>query len=83
VVKSRWLRNQFVNRVVALTLAFEYQQSKQVVAGEDLKQDILKTGIRTLQLDTGVSHHTIGKLLRNERVRRKKLAKILRRIRIC
>ena len=23
VVKSRWLRNQFVNRVVALTLTFE------------------------------------------------------------
>ena len=29
--------------------SFEYQQSKQVVAGEDIKQDILKTGIRKLQ----------------------------------
>jgi hypothetical protein len=35
--------------------SFEYQQSKQVVAGEDIKQNILKVGIRKLERDTGVS----------------------------
>ena len=60
--------------------SFEYQQSKQVVAGEDIKQDILKTGIRKLQRETGISHHTIGKILRNEQVRRKTLGKIVQRL---
>jgi hypothetical protein len=62
----------------------EYQQSKQVVAGADIRQDILKFGIRKLERDTGVSHHTLEKILRSEPVRRRTLAKIatgLRRIR--
>jgi hypothetical protein len=57
--------------------SFEYQQSKQAVAGEDIKQDILKTGIRELERKTGVSHHTLEKILRGESVRRKTLAKML------
>jgi hypothetical protein len=50
--------------------SFEYQQSKQIVAGEDVKSDILKAGIRKLEHDTGVSHHTLEKILRAEPVRR-------------
>jgi hypothetical protein len=59
--------------------SFEYQRSKQVVAGEDIKQDILKTGIRKLERDTGASHHTLDKILKGEHVRRKTLAKIMKR----
>jgi hypothetical protein len=60
--------------------SFEYQQSKQVVAGEDLKCDILRVGIRRVERDTGVSHHTLDKILKGERVRRKTLAKIVKRL---
>jgi hypothetical protein len=62
--------------------SFEYQRSKQVVAGKDIKQDILKTGIRKLERTTGLSHHTINKILNGERVRRKTLAKIVKRFQI-
>ncbi len=58
--------------------SFEYQQSKQAVAGEDIKNDILKFGIRKLERDTGVSHHTLNKILKGEPVRRKTLAKIVK-----
>jgi hypothetical protein len=51
--------------------SFEYQQSKQVVAGEDIKNVILKSGIRKVERCTGVSHH-------GEPVRRKTLAKIVK-----
>jgi hypothetical protein len=60
--------------------SFEYQHSKQVVAGEDIKQDILKTGIRRLERNTGVSHHTIDKILKGGRVRRKTLARIVQQL---
>jgi Cro/C1-type helix-turn-helix DNA-binding protein len=53
-----------------------------VVAGEDIRKDILKTGIRKLERDTGVSHHTIDKILKGEPVRRKTLAKILREVQL-
>ncbi len=53
--------------------SFEYQQSKQVVASEDIKQDILKSGIRKLERVTGVSHHTLDKILKGEHVRRRTL----------
>jgi hypothetical protein len=59
----------------------KYQQSKQVVAGEEIKRDILKTGIRKLERGTGVSHHTLVRILRGEAVRRKTLAKIVKQIR--
>lgn len=60
--------------------SFEYQQSKHVVAGEDIKQDILQTGIRTLERNTGMSHHTIDKILKGESIRRKTLAKIMKEL---
>jgi predicted transcriptional regulator len=60
--------------------SFEYQQSKQVVAGEDIKESILKIGIRKLERDTGVSHHTLDKILIGEAVRRKTLAKIVKQL---
>jgi hypothetical protein len=60
--------------------SFEYQQSKQVVAGEDIKAEILKIGIRKLERNTGVSHHTLDKILKGEHVRRKTLAKIMKQV---
>jgi hypothetical protein len=57
----------------------EYQGSKQVVASDEIKEQILKTGIRKLERETRVSHHTIIRILRGERVRRKTLAKIVTR----
>jgi len=56
--------------------SFEYQGSKYVVASEDIKQGILKTGIRELERGTGVSHHILDKTLKGEHVRGKTLAKI-------
>src|SRR5580658_6508910 len=73
----RWEQGEDLSLVEFTSL--EYQQSKQVVAGEDIKQDILKTGIRKLERDTGVSHHTLNKILKGEHVRRKTLAKIMKR----
>jgi hypothetical protein len=61
--------------------SFEYQQSKQVIATDDIKQEILKTGIRKLERETGLSHHTIDKILKGERVRRMTLAKIIKSMR--
>jgi predicted transcriptional regulator len=60
--------------------AAEYQGSKQVVASDEIKQQILKTGIRRLERGTGVSHHTLDKILKGERVRRRTLAKIIKQI---
>jgi len=62
--------------------SFEYQQSKQVAAGDDIKSDILRVGIRRLERETGVSHHTPEKILRDEPVRRKTLAKIVKQIQL-
>ena len=62
--------------------SFEYQQSKTVVAGDDIKNDILKIGIRRVERDTGVSHHTPDKILKGQHVRRKTLAKIVKRLRV-
>jgi len=62
--------------------SFEYQQSKQVVATVDIKESILKAGIRRLERDTGICHHTLRKILKGERVRRKTLAKIIKGIQI-
>jgi hypothetical protein len=57
--------------------AVEYQGSKQVVASEEIKEQILKTGIRKLERETRVSHHTLEKVLKNESVRRRTIAKIM------
>ena len=61
--------------------AVEYQQSKQAIATDEIKQDILKAGIRKLERETGVSHHTLDKILKGECVRRKTLAKIVKQLR--
>jgi hypothetical protein len=55
--------------------SFEYQQSKQVAASDEIKQAILKVGIRTLERGSGISHHTPGKILKGEPVRRRTPAK--------
>lgn len=60
--------------------AVEYQGSKQVVASEGIRQQILKTGIRKVERETKVSHHTIDKILKGESVRRKTLAKLVKQI---
>jgi len=57
--------------------AVEYQGSKQVVASDEIKQQILKTGIRKLERETKVSHHTLERTLKGESVRRKTLLKIM------
>jgi predicted transcriptional regulator len=58
----------------------EYEGSKQVVASDEIKQQILKAGIRKLERETKVSHHTITRILKGERVRRRTLAKIVKQI---
>ena len=60
--------------------AVEYQGSKQVLASDEIKGQILKTGIRKLERETRVSHHTINRILKGENVRRKTLAKIVKKI---
>jgi len=54
----------------------EHQGSKQVVASDEIKQQILKAGIRKLERETKVSHHTINRILKGYNVRRKTLAKV-------
>lgn len=75
----RWEQGEDLSLVEFMS--FEYQQSKQVVAGEGIKEDILKIGIRKLERDTGVSHHTLDKVLIGKSVRRKTLTKIVTQIR--
>jgi hypothetical protein len=74
----RWEQGEDLSLVEFKSL--EYQQSKQVVATDEIKQEILKTGIRKLERETGVSHHTINKILKSENVRRKTLAKIIKQL---
>ena len=62
--------------------AVEYQSAKQVVASDETKQQILKAGIRKLERETGVSHHTIDRILKDKHIRRKTLAKIVRQIKL-
>ena len=76
----RWEQGEDLSLVEFKSL--EYEQSKLVVACEDIKQAILKAGIRKLERDTGISHHTIDKMLEGERVRRRTLAKIAEQISI-
>jgi DNA-binding Xre family transcriptional regulator len=73
----RWEQGEDLSLVEFKSL--EYQQSKQVIATDEIKQQILKTGTRKLERATGVSHHTINKILKSENVRRKTLAKIMKR----
>lgn len=60
--------------------AVEYEGSKRVVASEEIKAQILKTGIRKLERSTGGSHHAFDRILKGENVRRKTLAEIVRQV---
>jgi hypothetical protein len=62
--------------------AVEYQGSKQVVASDEIKEQILKTGIRKLERETRVSHHTINRILKGEQVRHSTLTKITKRLHV-
>ena len=72
----RWEQSEDLSLVEFKTI--EYEGSKQVVASDEIKQQILKTGIRKLERETKVSHHTVNRILRGEPVRRKTLAKVLK-----
>jgi hypothetical protein len=72
----RWQQGEDLS-LVEFT-SFEYQQSKQVVAGEEIREQIAKIGIRRLERDAGVSHHTLARILKCDPVRRKTLAKIVK-----
>jgi hypothetical protein len=74
----RWEQGEDLSLVEFKTV--EYQGSKQVVASEEIKQQILKIGIRKLERETKLSHHTIDRILKGENVRRKTLARISREI---
>ena len=74
----RWEQGEDLSLVEFKTV--EYQASKQVVASDEIKGQILKTGIRRIERETKVSHHTIDKILKGESVRRKTLAKIVKQI---
>ena len=50
------------------------------MVGEDIRAEILKTGIRKLERGTGVRHHTLERILRGEPVRRKTLAKAVKHL---
>ena len=46
------------------------------MASDEIKRQILKTGISKLERETKVSHHTVNRILRGELVRCKTLAKV-------
>ena len=73
----RWEQGEDLSLIEFKTV--EYEGSKQVVASEEIKEQILKTGIRKVERETKVSHHTINRILKGENVRRKTLAKIMKR----
>jgi hypothetical protein len=70
----RWEQGEDLSLVEFKTV--EYVGSKQVVASAQIKQQILKTGIRKLERETRVSNHTIDRILKGENVRRRTLAKM-------
>jgi hypothetical protein len=72
----RWEQGEDLSLVEFKTV--EYEGSKQVVASDEIKQRILNTGIRKLERETRVSHHTINRILKGEHVRRKMLDKIVK-----
>src|SRR4051812_35393810 len=63
----RWEEREELSLVEFKTV--EYPGSKQVTADDELKQQILKMGIRKLERETGVGHHTIDRILKGENVR--------------
>lgn len=72
----RWEQGEDLSLVEFKTV--EYEGSKQVIASDEIKERILKTGIRKVERETGLSHHTIDRILKGKHVRRKTLAKIVK-----
>lgn len=58
----------------------QYRTSKLVVVSEEIRQQVLPLGIRKLERQTGVCDHTIEKVLRGQRIRRKTLVAILTQV---
>ena len=58
----RWKQGEDLSLVEFKIL--EYQGSKEIVASDEIKKQILKTGIRKLERETEVSHHTIDRILK-------------------
>jgi hypothetical protein len=56
-----------------------YLRAKQLFAGEEIKQQILMSRIRKVRREIGLSHHTIDKILKGEKVRRKTWARIIKK----
>jgi hypothetical protein len=48
--------------------------------GEDIRNDTFRIGMRKLERETGVSHHTLDKILKSECVRRQTLSKVVKQI---
>lgn len=71
-------RNGFQGSETMSVMGMFRQLTKRVVASDEIKQQILKTGIRRIERETRVSHHTINRILKGENVRRKTLAKIVK-----
>ena len=73
---------EFPNGLQGVALNLEEDNVGVVIMGddEDIKEGILKIGIRKLERDIGVSHHTLDKILKGEAVRRKTLAKIVKQL---
>lgn len=61
----------------------EYQQLIHVFASDEIKQGILKNGIRKIERLTSVSHHTLNRILKGEPVRHKTLSKIAKPLQIA
>jgi len=61
----RWEQGEDLSLVEFETV--EYQGSKQVVASDEIKEQILKTGICKIERETRVSHHTINRILKGSR----------------
>ena len=70
----RWEQGEDLSLVEFKSL--EYQESKRVLASNEIKESILKAGIRKTETLTRVSHHTLQRILKGEGVRRKTLANI-------
>ena len=57
-------------------MSIEYHPSRRVVVDANIKNDMVQIGVRKLECDTGVNHHRIEKILRDEPVRRKTFAEL-------
>ena len=68
------------DQVLVRSLEEQEKPPQRIVASDEIKEQILKTGIRKLERESKVSHHTINRIMRGEYVRRKTLAKVVKQI---